>query len=442
MITYVHSSVFKINAVVPPTAYDHLSEKGTRIRLASYSELFAGREEVLVSRRLSTSYEALHSNDEFPAIDICFDKSAIATLAASIFAETDVLKLSKLFYRFLDYGYLYAVAVFDFSGELFDPAVQPTTGISRSQKRLLNDLREGEHGSSLFSHFASIGLLEPLTRVVDPRTELLGPEGFDWDDNYVYGEHLFLVADLESPEVVRHRAAFEVVEKSAKFGDATVLFSDNFPIWVCTSEFDLATLLYRLEPDCLYMAESAFHSAATLAYQRLLRKFTAVDPGSLATSGIRPAPVMAAGKPSKVMSSDDLRHIIIRDKLTISTIAQRSEYYDKAQNEYLRKYKEFYPLDQGFAIYRDVEETLKYVVHDQEQKEKDETASQIEVALICFTALAFLSVVGDVDQFIGTRPATVPQPPNERLYLVIAIAVLFIAAIIYFWRKRRGRRQS
>ncbi len=437
MITYVHSSVFKINAVVSPTAYEQLNEDGTSIRLASYSALFAGREEVLVSRRLRTPYDALHSNDEFPAIDIRFDENAIATLAATFFADTEALKLSKLFYRFLDYGYLYAVAVFDFSGELFDPAVQPTTGVSRSQKKLLNDLLAGQNDGSLFSHFASSGLLEPLTRVVDPRTELLAPEGFEWDDNYVYGEHLFLVADLESPEVTRHRAAFEVADKSARSGDATVLFSDNFPIWVCNSESDLATMLYRLEPDCLYMAEAAFHSAATLAYQRLLRNFTAVDPANVATSGTRPA-----GKPARAMSSDDLRHIIIRDKLTISTIAQRSEYYDKAQNEYLRKYKEFYPLDQGFSIYRDVEETLKYVVHDQEQKEKDETASQIEVALICFTAMAFLSVVGDVDQFIGTRPATVPAPPNERLYIVIAIAVLFVSAIIYLWRKRRGRRTS
>lgn len=421
MSFFVHTSIFKVDAGVHPAAYANLPPDGRRMRLASFSALLSGNGQVRVGRRRRTAYHETHSDDTYQALDLDFDDQAVAELGARVFGGLDGMQLAELSYRFLDFGFLYVVARFDLSAPMDDPGRPSITEISRCQKRLLADLQTGVSSPTLFGCLAGDGLLEskvPTTGGATP--SLLTAAAVDWDDYYAYSTHLFLVRE-ENDVIKACLQGFEVEGAELRFGDHRVLLSEHFPLWIVESDIASEELMYLLEADALYLAEQTFHSSCINAYQAILRRF------------------VVSQQDSPPLSSGGLRHILISNKLTIALIAQRSECFDADQNRYLKACKGMYPLDQGYALYRDIEETLKYVVHDQEQKDKVETDSVIETILICFTALTVLSVFKDVTDFVNVSKF-LPEPLSlARALVLLAALALVLVVVRVLSRKRRSR---
>ncbi|MDM0019600.1 hypothetical protein [Variovorax saccharolyticus] len=444
MSLFVHTSTFKINTCVHRQAYGNLPAGGIRVRLATLSGILSGNEQVHIGPRQRPRYQELHSDDTYQALDVCFDESAVASLADMVFTSLGVLSLSQLTFRFLDFGFLYVVAGFTLSGSMADPSTVPMTDISRQIKRLLDDLQSGETGHSLFRTLTNEQLIESTALQEGDSSSLLSSVPFEWDDHYVYGTHMFLIG--ETPEVVEeYKKGFEVLDVKLSYDDVTIYLSEEFPLWVSPRRIAFDELMYFLDADCIYLAEQTFHSSCINGYQRILKQFVASNETTPQTmtesvrarwSGWWRRP----GSSQSLLTSHELRHILIRDKLTLTQIAQRSECFDSDQNKYLKACKALYSLEQGFELYQDVEETLKYVVHDQEQKDKEETDATIQILVACFAALAVLSVMADLVGLINL-PRVIPEQLRwRRLATILTVLAVLLYLIWRFGAKRRRTR--
>lgn len=436
----VHTSIFQVNVRVCSEGYDSLPVGGAFRRLASYSSLFSGAEQVQLTRRRRPLEQEQYSNDLYPALDIVFDEEAVARLSATLFKDLHSLRLSQLSFRFLDYGFLYLVARFDLENSLTTPNSAPIVNISRCQKALLENFRTGEMGLCLFKQLAEESFIQTASSVaIKDSPDLLGQSDFDFDEHFTYATHLFLVSAPDD-EVRASKEAFRVLDQiNLTFADITVYLSPEYPLWISNRDIDGDELMYLLEADCLYLAEQTFHTSSINSYQCVLREFVSAQ-GDLQKERTR---WFKSSAQAELLSSKQLRHLLIRNKLTITQIVNRTEDLDADQNEYIREYKMFYPLDQGFDLYKDIEETLKYVVHDQEQKAKEESDAAVEILLAIFTSLALLSVVNDLASFITMKEALPPDLdrwPWGRVALLASMVAVQFMLVFRFWVKRARAR--
>jgi hypothetical protein len=241
-----------------------------------------------------------------------------------------------------------------------------------------------------------------------------------------------------------YKSNFEVLDVRLGYDNIDVHLSEEYPLWISPRQVPIDELMYLLDADCLYLAEQTFYSSCINGYQRILKQFVASHDAETSPrdgpKGFSARLRWMSAKPQRrqrLLSSGELRHILIRDKLTITQIAQRSECFNSSQNRYLKACKDLYSLEQGFELYLDVEDTLKYVVHDQEQKSKEETEATIGVTLAIFAALTVLSVMADLAGFFKLDPLIADPFPWQRGAVIVAVLTLLLYSIRRAWSRRR-----
>lgn len=449
MIYYIHSRMWMLNSSLLPGTADKLKDPRTVELLRLGLDLFFERDDCIrISAGRLIQKEIVPKESEwygiYPTIDVTFDRKAITTINKRLFNDAQYSQLQKVLFRFTDYGFLNILAIFavrpeaDFS----DLEARGELDIAWRLTKLVEhcvDTKETRFGIIKYLEDESLIKKSPDYNFGVPRY-LDRPELIKWTDTYLFAPHIFLVN--ESQSIQDHiKDIFPVKAEHDYFASTygtRVLFTERVVVWVNAKNLTLEDFLDILVADNLYLAEDTCYWACSNCYLAILEDLAdSKAPKNFFSRIVN----RKTSKKKEVLSSKDLRSLLIKNNVTLQKIIGIHKSIETEQLSYLNAYVEFSPLTENYRSYRDNEELLKFAVHDKEEEERSNASAVIESILFFFTGLTLFSVFVDISSFLK-HEGDIQYDLNlhsMKMRLILAITTIVVLIYIRLYMYRRGR---